>query len=85
MASLSLMHPKYKDELEKGVDLDFIYVLLGLAGITQAFMNFYPKGGQFSFHRAELLKKSGNCKPVADASKEERRHKQNGLCTRQTA
>ena len=60
MASLSLMHPKYKDELEKGVDLDFIYVLLGLAGITQAFMNFYPKGGQFSFHCDEFLKKSGN-------------------------
>jgi hypothetical protein len=24
MANLQLMHPKYKDELEKDVDLDFI-------------------------------------------------------------
>jgi hypothetical protein len=55
------MQPKHKDELEKGADLDFIYVLLGLAGIAhQAFMNFYPKGGQFSFHCDEFLKKSGN-------------------------
>jgi hypothetical protein len=45
VANLQFMHPKYKDELEKDVDLDFIYVLLGLAGITQAFTNFYPKGG----------------------------------------
>jgi hypothetical protein len=28
MATLSLMHPKYKDELEKDVDLKFIYSLL---------------------------------------------------------
>ena len=70
MASLSLMHPKYKDELEKDVDLDFIYVLLGLAGITQVFMNFYPqRRGQFNFHRDGFQKKSDNSKPVADAKK----------------
>jgi hypothetical protein len=67
MATLSLMHPKYKDGLEKDVDLEFIYGLLGSAGITKAFMNFYPKGGSFKFHRDEFLQKSGNCKPVADA------------------
>jgi hypothetical protein len=63
------MHPKYKDELEKDVDLEFIYSLLGSARITKAFMNFYfyPPGGSFKFHRDEFLQKSGNCKPVADA------------------
>ena len=70
MATLSLMHPKYKDGLEKDVDLEFIYGLLGSAGITKAFMNFYPKGGSFKFHRDEFLQKFGNCKPaVADAEK----------------
>ena len=47
--------------------MKFIYSLLGSAGITRAFMNFYPPGGSFKFHRDEFLKKSGNCKPVADA------------------
>jgi hypothetical protein len=52
MASLSLMHPKYKDELEKDFDLEaLLYRLLDLAGINSAFMNFYPTGGQFNFHR----------------------------------
>jgi hypothetical protein len=63
MATLSCMHPKYKDELEKDVDLKFIYSLLGSAGITRAFMNFYPPGGSFKFHRDEFLQRSGNCKP----------------------
>jgi hypothetical protein len=69
MATLSLMHPKYKDELEKDVHLKFIYSLLSAAGITRAFMNFYPPGGSFKFHRDVFLSKSDNCKPVADAEK----------------
>jgi hypothetical protein len=70
MANLQLMHPKYKDELEKDVDLEFIYgLILGSAGITKAFMNFYPKGGSLKFHRDEFLQKFGNCKPVAYAEK----------------
>jgi hypothetical protein len=67
MVNLQLMHPKYKDELEKDVDLKFIYSPLGSAGITSAFMNFYPPRGSFKFHRDEFLQKSGNCMPVADA------------------
>ena len=63
------MHPKYKDELEKDDYLEFICSLLGLAGITRAFMNFYTPGGSFKFHRDEFMNKSGNCKPVADAEK----------------
>jgi hypothetical protein len=69
MATISFMHPKYKDDLEKDDDLKLIYSLLGLAGITRAFMNFYPPGGSFQFHRDEFLNKSGNCKPVADTEK----------------
>ena len=77
------MHPKHKDELEKGVDLKSIYSLLGSAGITRAFMNFYPPGGSFKFHHDELLQKSGNCKPVV-ASPTQSWCKQNDTCTRQT-
>jgi hypothetical protein len=78
MANLQLMHPKYKDELEKDDDLKFIYGLLGSAGITRAFMNFYPPGGSFKFHRDEFLEKFG-------PSPTQRRCKQNDTCTRQTS
>jgi hypothetical protein len=69
MATLSLMHPKYKVELEKDDDLQLIYSLLSSAGITGAFVNFYPQGDSFKFHRDEFLSKSGNCKPADDAEK----------------
>ena len=50
--------------------MEFIYgLILGSAGITKAFMNFYPKGGSLKFHRDEFLQKFGNCKPVAYAEK----------------
>ena len=57
MATLSFMHPKYKNELEKDDDLQFIYSLLSSAGINGAFMNFYPPGGNFKFHRDHFLSK----------------------------
>jgi hypothetical protein len=58
MANLQLMHSKYKDELEKDDDLQLIYSLLSSAGITGAFMNFYPPGGNFKFHRDHFLSKA---------------------------
>ena len=82
MATLSFMHPKYKNELEKDDDLKLIYILLGLAGITSAFMNFYPPGGSFKFHRDHFLSKSGNCKPDPDAEEVQSRrfvHKADGV------